>query len=104
MFVIFAVFIMFGLIEANFNTWRFEKNEMIHRKGIFAEIKRYPTANLRYLKKIPDIFEYIIISSGSLTIFITGEDPILIPNVIGISRVAHRLDNLLSQIKVKMVE
>ena len=103
MFVILTIIIGLGVLEARFDFWKFEKNEIIHRKGVFSAMKRYPSAELRYTKEIPDIFEFLILRAGSLVLYLPGSEPVFLPTVLNINTVSNELDELLSQFRVKVV-
>lgn len=101
--VILGIILLMAVIETRFEYWKFEKNEIIHKEGLFAAIKRFPSADVRYKKEIPDIFEWIIFGAGSLTLYLQNTEPVVLPTVLRINKVAMELDQLLSQFRVKVV-
>ncbi len=103
MFAILGFCILIGILEAQFDYWKFEKNELMHKKGILTAIKRYPTQNLRYTKEINDVFEFLILRAGRMILYLDGTEPEVIPTVLNITKKAKKMDKLLSQFRVKMV-
>ncbi|MEJ2249029.1 MAG: hypothetical protein P8Y97_05130 [Candidatus Lokiarchaeota archaeon] len=66
--------LLFIFITAHFDYWKIERNEIFHRTGIFVKEDRYSVKQLRIKKRIPDIFEYILLRSGSITLYVQNED------------------------------
>lgn len=95
--------IFFAFLEARFNYWKVEKNEIYYKSGILANIQRFPIANLRYDKEIYDIFQFIALRSGKFTLFPEAGKAIVLDNVLNVNKKAKQLDKLLSQIRVKVV-
>ena len=56
--VALAFIFLIAWIATRFDYWKLERNEVIHKKGIFVSAVRYPTKSLRIKKEIPDIFEF----------------------------------------------
>ncbi len=102
-FVITGIVIGIGFLEARVDYWKLEKNELLHRRGFFGQVKRYPTQGLRYSKDIPDLFEFFLFKAGSITFYFPNVEPVILPTVLNVNRVAKDLDELLSQFRVKMV-
>jgi len=103
MTVILGIILLMAVIEARFEYWKFEKNEIIHKEGLFAAIKRFPTSDFRYKKEIPDVFEWIIAGAGSLTLYLQNTEPVVLPTVPRINKISKELDQLLSQFRVNVV-
>ena len=104
MFAITTLCILIAFIETRFDYWKLEKNELIHRTGLFPNLKRYPTQRLRYKKEINDIFEFLIFGSGQITLYLEGTEPVVLPTVVRINKVAEKLDALLSQFRVRVID
>jgi len=89
------------LIEARFEYCEVTSNELIVHTGIFSDVKRYPSPNLRYEQSITDVFENILLRSGKLKFFVSGEkEPIILENVPFIKKKFAVLDDILSRTEV----
>jgi len=99
---VLGIILLITLITPRFNYWKLERNELYHKKGIFVEADRYSTRGLRYKKKIPDIFEFLILGAGSIT-FLLGKDNSEYLNTIPrINKKAKKIDSLLSDLEVEI--
>jgi hypothetical protein len=89
-YAVFAVFtVIYALVwlKSRFEYWEFRHNEVLHRSGIFGEIKRYSTEDLKWFKEIPDVLERILLGSGRMVLTTPREPhPIVIEHVMGIER------------------
>jgi hypothetical protein len=98
-FTMFGVFtILYGIVfvKTRFDYWEFRHNEVIHRRGIFADIKRYSTDDLRWFKEVPDVLERILCGSGRMIITTPIEKhPIVIDHVLGIGRIDEKVTDIL---------
>lgn len=90
------------IINAQFNYWELEQNEMYHKSGIFSSAERYPTEKLRLKKAIPDVFEFLFLRAGSLTL-IPGDrdDAIHLNTVLNINNRIDQIDRMLSYVSVE---
>ena len=53
------------IISTRFEYYKIERNEIIHKKGIFSSAERFPVKSLRFKKEIPDVFEFFLLGAGS---------------------------------------
>jgi hypothetical protein len=105
MTLIFAVTFIFIIMEARFEYCEITSNELIVHSGLFADVKRYPAPSLRYEQSINDVFESMLLRSGRLKLFISGEkEPVILDNVPFIKRKFAALDEILSRTEVKVVD
>jgi hypothetical protein len=90
------------VINAQFNYWELEQNEIYHKSGIFSSAERYPTEKLRLKKAIPDVFEFLFLRAGSLTL-IPGsrDDAIHLNTVLNINNKIENIDQMLSYVSVE---
>lgn len=103
MFGLFSIFYLVVFVQSRFNYWEFRNNEVLHRTGMFGEIKRYSTEDLRWFKEVPDVLERILLQSGRMVITTSREPhPIVIENVIGIEGVDERIAELLGAKRVTL--
>jgi len=95
-FGLFTVIYAIVFVKSRFEYWEFRNNEVLHRKGMFGEIKRYSTEDLRWFKEIPDVLERILLGSGRMVLTTPREPmPIVIEHVIGIGSIDERIATLL---------
>ena len=105
-FVMAAIFsIIYGLVFVNtrFNYWEIQPNEILHHHGFLGDVNRYPTRGLRMKKEISDVMEAILLRAGTLVLDPPGEQrPILLQNVINITKVEDKIQRLLGTLKVRI--
>jgi hypothetical protein len=96
LFAVYLVLFVAMFIGTRFNYWEITSNEIVHHKGLMRDVERHATAGLQYQKQITDFFEYLLAGSGRL-VFQAPAMPttLVLNNVLGINRVARRLDALL---------
>ncbi len=101
--IMLAIILALVLLSNNFDYWKIERNEVYHKKGIFAAADRYPAQGLRIKKEIPDIFEFITLRSGSIKLFLGKSDEVVMLDTIpNINKKAAQIDYLLSNLKVEV--
>jgi hypothetical protein len=100
---IILVFILgIVVISTRFEYYKVERNEIIHKKGIFSSAERFPVKSLRFKKEIPDVFEFFMLRAGSFTIMPGKADEVMIlPTVLNINKKEKQLDWLLSHVSVE---
>jgi len=97
---ILSFFMLIAIIVSFFDYYTVERNELYHRKGLFTMAERWTLTNLRFVKEIPDIFEFIVFRAGTIKFYPTKTDIIVLPTVLNINRKETQLDYILSKIKV----
>jgi hypothetical protein len=96
MFGLFTIIYIAVFIKSRFDYWEFRHNEVIHRRGVFADMRRYSTEDLRWFKEIPDVLERIICGSGRMILTTPREKhPIVIEHVVGINRIDEKVADIL---------
>jgi hypothetical protein len=101
MFGLFSIVYLFVFIRSRFEYWEFRNNEVLHKSGMFGEIKRYSTEDLRWFKEIPDVLERILLKSGRMVLTTPREpQPMVIEHVLGIESVDERIAELLGTKRV----
>ena len=100
---IILVFILgIVVISTRFEYYKIERNEIIHKKGIFSSAERFPSKSLRFKKEIPDVFEFFLLRAGRFTIMPGKADEVMILNtVLNINKIEKQLDWLLSHVSVE---
>jgi hypothetical protein len=100
-FGLFSILYIIVFIRSRFEYWEFRHNEVLHRAGIFGEIKRYSTEDLRWFKEIPDVLERILLKSGRMVLTTPREThPIVLEHVLGIEGADERIAELLGTKRV----
>lgn len=100
--IILALSFLISWIATRFDYWTLERNEVIHKKGIFVSAVRYPTKSLRIKKTIPDIFELILLRSGAIHLILGDQEAVYLDTILNINKKAKRIDYLLSDIEVEV--
>ncbi|MHA1195514.1 MAG: hypothetical protein ACTSRH_01760 [Promethearchaeota archaeon] len=96
------VFILgFVVLSSRFDYWKIERNEIYHKSGIFTSAERIPTKSLRIKKSIPDVFEFFLLRSGSITLMPGHGDVIPLNTVLNVNKKADQIDTLLSYVSVE---
>ncbi|MHA2005707.1 MAG: hypothetical protein ACXABO_02385 [Promethearchaeota archaeon] len=102
MTVILAFILGIVVISTRFEYFKIERNEIIHKKGIFSSAERFPVKSLRFRKEIPDVFEFFLLRAGKFTIMPGKADEVMIlPTVLNINKREKQLDWLLSHVSVE---
>jgi hypothetical protein len=97
-FVYFAAWVF-----TRFDYWEITANELLHHHGPWGDLERYPSPNLKIDKELHDVFEYLILRSGKLTLYpATERKAIILENVPGINGVEERIKSLLSATEVRI--
>ncbi len=92
---IFGIILLVVILSTRINYIKIEENEVLV-KGIFGDVKRFPTLTLKYEKKIIDVFEYLLVGGGQLILNFPNELPIVLNCVPRIQAKAKRIDDILS--------
>jgi hypothetical protein len=102
-FGLFSFFYLIVFVKSRFDYWEFRHNEVIHRRGMFADIQRYSTEDLRWFKEIPDVRERILAGSGRMILTTPREpQPIVIEHILGIDRIDDKVADILGTKKVTL--
>lgn len=100
-FGLFTILYVFVFIKTRFDYWEFRYNEVIHRRGLFADIKRYSTEDLRWFKEIPDVMERLLAGSGRMILTTPRENhPIVIDHVLRIGSIDEQVADILGTKRV----
>lgn len=102
--VILGITLALVIFVNHFDYWKVERNEIYHKSGVFTSAERFPVQNLIFKKEIPDIFEYLALRSGTITLRPSKDKVIHLGTVLNIDKKAKQLDYLLSHMKVEVDE
>ncbi len=100
--IIFLMIISSIVYNRIFNQWIVESSRLLHRHGFFGEFTEYPVVDLQMDKEIDDVFEYMLLFSGTL-IFRPNPTtpPIRLENIPLIKSKERRIRNIIRKISVK---
>lgn len=91
------------VVAARFDYWEVRPNELIHHQGLLHDSERHPASQLTIKKEVTDVFEYLLLGAGTLTIFPSGrERPVVLENVPRINAVEDDIEELLEAVEVKV--
>jgi hypothetical protein len=100
---ILAVIYAVVLMVVRFDAWEVRPNEILHHHGPLSDLERFSAPGLRVEKEINDVFEYLLLGSGRLILYVSGQPrPIILENVMGISRKERAITQMLSALQVKV--
>lgn len=103
--LIFAVIFTLVLISRRFDYWEVRPNELLHHTGLLSDLKRYSAPHLRIDKEINDVFEFLLLRSGTLILQPTQERrAIVLENVVNIGRKEARITRMLGALQVQVRE
>ena len=90
-------------IVNRFEYWEVTPNELLHNYGPMSDLLRYPAANVKIEKEIPDLFEYLLARSGRLIIYPNNErKAIILDNVLNVNAVEEQIKHLLGALEVRV--
>ncbi|MBA3315485.1 MAG: hypothetical protein H0T47_19635 [Planctomycetaceae bacterium] len=91
------------LVSRRFDYWEIRPNELLHHTGLLSDLKRYSAPNLRIDKEINDVFEYVLMRSGTLILHPSQERrAIVLENVPNISRKEAQITKMLGALQVQV--
>lgn len=100
-----GVIFLLVLLSRRFDYWEVRGNELLHHSGMLSDLKRYNAASLRIDKEIDDVFEYLLLRSGTLILHPNQERrAVVLENVPGISRKEELITQMLGTLKVQVRE
>jgi hypothetical protein len=101
MTIILGLILGLVVFTSRFDYYSIERNEVIHKKGMFSKnMERFPVRGLRIKKDIPDLFEYLLFRTGSLTLILAKGDVVHLKTVLNVNKKVESIDFLLSSLHV----
>jgi hypothetical protein len=101
--VLFVILLVVFIIHRFVDYWEVLSNELIHHHGILGGIQRLPAPGIRLEKEITDVFEYLLLQSGTLVITPQGESrSIVLETVPNINKVEDHVKAILGVTEVSM--
>jgi hypothetical protein len=104
-FVISAILFLMILagiaVNVLWNRWTIEPNRLMHRHGLLGDVREYPVIDLQLEKNVDDVFEYLLLLSGTLT-FIPNPNtsPIRLENVPFINYAERKIQKIIREFRV----
>ena len=90
-----------AIIVARFDCWEARPNELLHHQGLWGDLDRFPAPGVRVDKEISDVFEYLLLQSGRLTLHLSSERrAVVLDNVPFITRKEKALTRMLGTLQV----
>jgi hypothetical protein len=90
-----------AVIVARFDCWEARPNELLHYQGLWGDLDRFPAPGVRIDKEITDVFEYLLLQSGRLTLHLNNEQrAAVLDNVPFITSKEKALTRLLGTLQV----
>jgi len=102
MAAILGFILFFVVLGSQFSYYKIERNEIYYKRGLIGSAERYPVKSLRIQKEIPDVFEYLALRAGSITLFPSKDKVIILNTVININKKSAQIDELLSRMRVEI--
>lgn len=100
---ILGIIAVAAIIDARFDRWEARSNELLHREGIWGNLRRYPVLGLRIDKEMSDVFEYLLLRSGRLILRPSNEPrAIILDNIPFIDKKEEALTRLLGALEVEI--
>ena len=101
--VIVAIIYGWIFLDTRFNYWEITPNELLHHHGFLGDVERFPAPNMSIKKEISDVFEFLLLGSGTLIFYPAGRDrPVVLENVMRINAVEERIKSTLDAMRVKI--
>lgn len=101
--ILLGLIYLFVLLSRRFDYWEVRPNELLHHTGLLSDLKRYSAPNLRIDKEINDVFEFMLLRSGTLILHPSQERrAIVLENVPNISRKEAQLTQMLGALQVQV--
>jgi hypothetical protein len=90
-----------AIIVSRFDHWEALPNELLHHQGLWGNVDRLPAPGVRIDKEVTDVFEYLLLQSGRLTLHLDSERrAVVLDNVLFITRKEKALTRLLGTLQV----
>lgn len=102
--ILAAVYLLVLIVDFRFDYWLVAPNEIVHRRGVFGNVSRYPAPGLELQKEITDVFEYVPFGFGRLVIQPQRGPAIVLENVLGVDKKVRAIQALLDAVNVEISE
>ncbi len=100
-FVILGTTTLAAIVAAHFDRWEARPNQLLHYKGLWGDLDRFPAPSLRVEKELNDVFEYFLLQSGRMILHIgTDRRAVVLENVLFIRKKEEALTRMLGKLHV----
>jgi len=100
--IIFLMILGSVVYNRIFNQWIVESSRLLHRHGLFSEFTEYPVVDLQMDKEIDDVFEYLLLFSGTLVFRPNPTTPpIRLENIPLIKSKERKIRSIIRKVSVK---
>ncbi|NVM02745.1 MAG: hypothetical protein HWN67_10435 [Candidatus Helarchaeota archaeon] len=100
---LFGFVFAFIWIEKRWDYYKITSQDIVHKSGIFGDLERYPAPNIHIHKRISDVFEYLLLKSGELTIIPAQRTSVIhLPNVLNINEKEKHIHEILGTLAVEV--
>jgi hypothetical protein len=97
MTLILSIILGFVVLSSRFDYYKLERNELIHVTGVLANTaERYPVRSLRIRHVVSDVFEFLLLGAGSITLIPKDSEAIHLITVINVKKKIKKIDWLLT--------
>lgn len=100
--IVLAFILFIVWVSRRVDYYKIERNEIYHKNGFLGKAERIPTSALTFEKEIPDVFEYLLLRAGSLTLHPARGRAIYLSTVPNINKIEKQLDILMSRMTVEV--
>jgi len=88
-------------LVVKFDYWEIRPNEILHRHGLWGNLRRYSAPHVRIDKEVNDVFEHLLLKSGRLILQPSGEQrAFVLDNILNIDKREEEITKLLGILKV----
>ncbi len=88
-------------VVVKFDYWEIRPNEILHRHGLWGNLRRYSAPHVRIDKEVNDVFEHLLLKSGRLILQPSGEQrAFVLDNILNIDKREEEITKLLGILKV----
>ncbi|MHA1379027.1 MAG: hypothetical protein ACTSRG_11650 [Candidatus Helarchaeota archaeon] len=100
---------LFGIVFAliwigkRWDYYKITSQDIVHKTGIFGDLERFPAPNIQMHKRIADVFEYLFLKAGEMTIIPAQRTTIIhLPVVLNINEIEKKIQEVLGTLEVEV--
>lgn len=100
----FGILFIGIFITARMDWWEVRPNELLHHHGLLQDMERLPSPHVRFKRETNDLFEYLLLGSGRLTLHFADDkrDDVVLDNVLWLSRKEPQVTRMLGVLEVEV--
>jgi len=100
--ILLAIVLIFVLISARMKFIHIEENEVFIKHVMMGKEERYSTQSMKYMKEIPDIFEFLVLGAGSMTFTFGQNVTFTIDTIPMVNKIAEKIDMMGDFLQVRI--